>query len=99
MISAKSNDQHSAPAAIIAHAPSSAEDAFVIPPQDVKGTIRIAFASKPGRSNVAEGERAAIGHTRWRTGYLWRNRYFLHWFIDVPGAAKFVDRALPAQLS
>ena len=76
MRSDRQNDQDGAPAAVLAQTPPSAEDAFAVLPQNLTAATLIAFASKRGQRNVADGERTAIAHSRGRADYLWRNRHF-----------------------
>jgi hypothetical protein len=61
----RQDEQHGATAAVIAHAPPSAEDAFVAFPQHLIAAVRIAFTGRLGQRNAIEGERAAIGPTKW----------------------------------
>lgn len=81
MRSDRQNDQHGAPGAVIAYAPPSAEDAVTVFPQYLVAAVRIAFTGRPGQRNVY-GERVAIGHTKWRTDSLCRNRHLADAAID-----------------
>jgi hypothetical protein len=78
----RQDDQHGAPGAVIAHAPPSAEDAVTVLPRYLVAAVRIAFTGRPGQRNVIDGKRVAIGHTKWRTDSLCRNRHLADAAID-----------------
>jgi hypothetical protein len=78
----RQDDQHGAPGAVIARAPPSAEDAVTVLPQYLVAAVRSAFTGRPGQRNVNDGKRVAIGHTKWRTDSLCRNRHLADAAID-----------------
>jgi hypothetical protein len=58
----RENDEHSAPAAIIARPPPSAVNTLAILPQNWTAGILLAVAGKSGKKYVSGSGRAAIVH-------------------------------------